>query len=560
MYTSDGLELLKAAMESTGSRSVDGSVNASTSTTAEGVWWSYEVQSLSQRFGAALTRHVARPGGGALVDIDLSESLGAAWSSVALVALVPAGYPWRAKPTVTVVDRRGALARERLVQLSQCVVDALARAAAAGGPAVFFAAERAAAMLPKYAGADLDTKDHVLIFRVFAALGDVDAAEAAFRRLGGRASSMMLNLLLLACAKAGQPERAALVIRDAHGLEKGQEERIVDVVSYNTAIKGFAQAGSVHGCFKCFHAMIEHGLEPDGITFSTLLDACVEHSSVGSTRSIVDALIAGGKERASTVCMLFLKTLVRASRLAKALELYDDMKASGVACADIATYSVLIKALVDQHDLEKALQLLEDLKAAGLSPDDIILTHLLEGCRHAGDHATGKRLFAEMVGSCVKPSEFTLVTMLKLHGRCGAHGEAHDLVAGWKDQHGSAPTVIHYTCLVSGCMRTRSYDQAWKAYQLMRSNGVAPDVTSLSTLLPGMAAAQRWDRVCEAAEAALLSTPPLKVPAEILNNALSQMVAAKESKGQTERLRGLMTNAGVTLSAPRTARPWRHAS
>jgi len=442
-----------------------------------------------------------------------------------------------------------------LVPQDRVVYSCLINAALEAG-----APERAAAMLPKYAGADLDTKDHVLIFRVFAALGDVDAAEAAFRRLGGRASSMMLNLLLLACAKAGQPERAALVIRDAHGLEKGQEERIVDVVSYNTAIKGFAQAGSVHGCFKCFHAMIEHGLEPDGITFSTLLDACVEHSSVGSTRSIVDALIAGGKERASTVCMLFLKTLVRASRLAKALELYDDMKASGVACADIATYSVLIKALVDQHDLERALRLLEDLKAAGLSPDDIVLTHLLEGCRHAGDHATGKRLFAEMVGSCVKPSEFTLVTMLKLHGRCGAHGEAHDLVAGWKDQHGSAPTVIHYTCLVSGCMRTRSYDQAWKAYQLMRSNGVAPDVTSLSTLLPGMAAAQRWDRVCEAAEAALLSTPPLKVPAEILNNALSQMVAAKESKGQTERLRGLMTNAGVTLSAPRTARPWRHAS
>ncbi|CAK0893987.1 unnamed protein product [Prorocentrum cordatum] len=160
MYTSDGLELLKAAMESTGSRSVDGSVNASTSTTAEGVWWSYEVQSLSQRFGAALTRHVARPGGGALVDIDLSESLGAAWSSVALVALVPAGYPWRAKPTVTVVDRRGALARERLVQLSQCVVDALARAAAAGGPAVFFAAERAAAMLREMWNADALVAQH----------------------------------------------------------------------------------------------------------------------------------------------------------------------------------------------------------------------------------------------------------------------------------------------------------------------------------------------------------------------------------------------------------------
>merc|ERR1740120_531933 len=257
---------------------------------------------------------------------------------------------------------------------------------------------------------------------------------------------------------------------------------------------------------------------------------------------------------------MLLRTLVRASRLTKAVELYDDMKASGIAPLDIATYSVMVKALVDQHDLERALQLLEDLKAAGLNPDDIILTHLLEGCRHAGDHALGKRLFAEMVGSRLKPSEYTLVTMLKLHGRCGAHKEAYDLVAGWKDQHGAAPTVIHYTCLVSGCLRTRSYDQAWAAYKLMCSSGVAPDVTSLSTLLPGMAAAQQWDRVLEAADAAFQSTPPLRVPAEILNNALSKMVAGGAPREHTERLRGLLRGAGVAVSAPRGAGPRRHAS
>jgi len=441
-----------------------------------------------------------------------------------------------------------------LVPQDRVVYSCLINAALEAG-----APERAAAMLPKYAGADLDTKDHVLIFRVFAALGDVDAAEAAFRRLGGRASSMMLNLLLLACAKAGQPERAALVIRDAHGLEKGQEERIVDVVSYNTALKGFARAGSVEECCRCFRALVEHGLEPDGITFSALLDACVECSSVSSTKATVDALLSIGRERSQSVCVMLLRTLARASRFTEAMELYDHMKSNGLAPSDVATSSVMIRALVDQHDLEKALQLLEDLKAAGLSPDDIILTHLLEGCRHAGDHALGKRLFAELVGGGLRPSEITLVAMLKLHGRCGAHEEAYDLVAGWKARHGAAPTVIHYTCLVSGCMRTRSYDQAWAAYELMRSSGVAPDVTTLSTLLPGMAASQRWDRVLEAADAALQSTPPLRVPSEILGSALSKMVAGGAPEEHTERLRGQLRNAGLAAAAPR-ARPWRPVS
>merc|ERR1719343_224253 len=164
------------------------------------------------------------------------------------------------------------------------------------------------------------------------------------------------------------------------------------------------------------------------------------------------------------------------------------MKRKKNAHPDIITYSVLIKALIDQHDLDRALGLVGDMAEAGIQPDDIILTHLLEGCRHVGNHELGKKLFSELLAGGLKPSEFSLVTMLKLHGRCGAHKEAYDLVAGWRDQHGAAPTVVHYTCLVSGCLLTRSYDQAWAAYKLMRSCGVAPDVTTLSTLLPGMVA------------------------------------------------------------------------
>merc|ERR1719333_1183677 len=84
------------------------------------------------------------------------------------------------------------------------------------------------------------------------------------------------------------------------------------------------------------------------------------------------------------------------------------------ATPDIVTYSVLIKACIDGHDLDRALRLLEDLRSAGRTPDDIILTHLLEGCRHAGNHALGKKLFSEMVDSGIKPSEYTLITMVKL--------------------------------------------------------------------------------------------------------------------------------------------------
>lgn len=411
------------------------------------------------------------------------------------------------------------------------------------------ASERAAAMLSRYGEADIDPKDHVLFFRTYVTLKDVDAAEGIFRKLGNDITTLMLNLLLLTCVNAKQPKRGLDFLREAHEVEHDLPEKVVDVVSYNTVIKGFAQASQPAECFGCLHQMIACGLEPDDITFGTLLDACIVDNDMGAAHEIVNLLMGSDRPMDTVMCTLFIKGLVRASCLPKALELYDEMKRRDGAHPDIVTYSVLIKALVDQHDLERALRLVEDMKCAGHNPDDIILTHLLEGCRHAGNHALGKRLFDEMLAAGVKPSEFTLVTMLKLHGRCGAHREAYDLVAGWEDQHGLKPSVIHFTCLMSGCLRTKNYDQAWAAYELMCENGVIPDGTAISTLLPGMVAAQQWDRVLALARQAFKASKQVTIPSETLNNALSQMLTAGGCGRQAEQLQALMQGGGVPVTA-----------
>jgi len=255
------------------------------------------------------------------------------------------------------------------------------------------------------------------------------------------------------------------------------------------------------------------------------------------------------------MCTLFIKGLVRAQKLPKAMELYEEMKKRSHEGArpDIVTYSVLIKAFVDAHDLERALMLVEDLTSAGHMPDDIILTHLLEGCRYVGNHALGKRLFDDMLAAGVKPSEFTLITMVKLHGRCGAHDEAYRLVAGWQEKHGLKPSVIHYTCLISGCLRTKNYDQAWNAYSLMMDVNVLPDETTMATLFPGMVAAQHWERVLSLAQHALRSSTRVNIAAETLNNGLSQMRMASGQAMQADLLQSMMQEAHVRVT-PRNAR------
>lgn len=417
--------------------------------------------------------------------------------------------------------------------------------------------DKAVSMLRGFEQTGLETNDYIVFFRTYVATDDLESAEAIYEQLGVNMSSIMLNLLLLICVNRGKPDLAWKHLCKAHELEKGLATPLVDRISYNTVLKGFALAGNPGQSFACLYEMRDHGLEPDDITLGTILDTCIVDNDFGAALKVADLLSNSDRPESGSdtvMCTLFIKGLVRLNCLPKALELYETMKRRENSHPDLVAYSVLIKACVDQHDLETALKIVEDMKAVGQSRDDIILTHLLEGCRHNSDANLGKKLFHDMIAQGVTPSEFTLITMLKLFGRCGAYDDAYKLVASWEKTYGSKPSIIHYTCLMSGCLRTKNYDQAWAAYKLMCEHRVSLDLTAVSTLLPGMVAAQQWDHVLTLVKHALQGPDPISIPIEILNNAYSQMLAAADRPDYVMHFRILMRSANIPITARRDTR------
>mmetsp|Transcript_50676 Transcript_50676/g.94638 ORF Transcript_50676/g.94638 Transcript_50676/m.94638 type:complete len:621 (-) Transcript_50676:17-1879(-) len=405
--------------------------------------------------------------------------------------------------------------------------------------------QRTPGMLSKFQQAGIAPKDHVLHFRCYVALGNVNDAEKLFHELDTQANTLMLNLLLLTCVNGHQPERALQILQSAHALEQGMQETLVDTVSYNTVMKGFAEARCRAGCFECMKSLLEHNLQPDEITLNSLLDACVAENDLLVANEVGELLLKSGKGLNRVMCTMFIKGFVRVGGLQKALAIYEAMKQRASLFPDIVAYSVLIKGLVDQHELDKALAIFQDMKANGQTPDDIILTHLLEGCRYDRNRELGRKIFQEMLDAGVHPSDVTLVTLLKLFGRCGAHQEALELVESWEKRFGNRPSVIHYTCLMSGCFYSRKYDNAWEAFELMLRNGVAPDETTISTMLPGMVASQQWDRVMTLARMALRK--PTSCPVEALNHALAQMRSCAPTV-LVKELQASMKAAGIPIS------------
>jgi pentatricopeptide repeat protein len=410
--------------------------------------------------------------------------------------------------------------------------------------------QEASEILSRYRQSDVEPKDWILFFRTYSAVCDVEAAEALFCEIGDAMTPLMLNLLLHTCVTAKQPERALACLHKANALEQGKDVRITNTVSYNTVIKGFAQHGQIERCLDCLNSLYEHGLEPDDATLAVLVDVCIHEKGASVADRLVQLLKQASAPSTTVMCTHFLKLLIKTNRIEDAMKLYQDMKFSEQTRPDVVTCSILIKAFVGSRDLHRAMAVVDDMIALGCAPDDMILTRLLEGHRQAGLCEEGVRVFERFVTIGVKPSEHSILTLLKLYGVSGNHEAAYSIVDLCEQCFGTRLSVIHYTCLMSGALRSRSYDQAWKAYLLMLSKGVKLDETAVSILLPGLVAAQRWDRVLElVASAVKETTPALKIPAETLNNAIGQMLCGQASRDDVHRLQLLVESAGVPITA-----------
>merc|ERR1719491_906665 len=181
-------------------------------------------------------------------------------------------------------------------------------------------AHRAEEMLPTYKKCDIDVKEYILFFRTYVALGKPEDAEATFHMLGERTTTLMLNLLLLACINQKQLERAMSCIQKAHELECGKKEPIVNIVSYNTIIKGYVQAGMLEECWNVVHILTERGLEPDDVTLSTLLDPRLIGNNLSLAETIVELTKIRKAPKSIFICTNVMKILIRVGKLDEAAE------------------------------------------------------------------------------------------------------------------------------------------------------------------------------------------------------------------------------------------------
>ena len=273
---------------------------------------------------------------------------------------------------------------------------------------------------------------------------------------------------------------------------------------------------------------------PDDITINSVVDSYISRNNVEQAIAVFRCLKSAqttpdGSVLPMSTYNIFLKSFAKSHKVDQAVEIYQDMKSvyKTVRGPDLIAFSMLIKALCENCNVETALEVVQDMYTSELNVDDIITCHLLEGCRKISNTQLGIDIFDRyVVSGKIHPSEYSLVNMLKLLGRGNLHDQAFQLVRTWHEKYGQQPGVIHYTCLMSGCVRSRQIDKAWAAYRLMISNEVKPDAHTLSTICMGLLTTRKWDWILHVINDAKKQTPPVKMDPKLFETIIQRASAA----------------------------------
>merc|ERR1719420_796371 len=166
-------------------------------------------------------------------------------------------------------------------------------------------------------------------------------------------------------------------------------------------------------------------------------------------------------------------------------QLLADMKAANIS-PDQITYGTLVKGHCLSGSVDQALEILAEMRAEGkYQPDEILYNCLLDGCAKEHRLEDAMALYEEMKQAGVKPSNFTLCTLVKLLGRARRLPQAFAIVEELSTKGGLKPNIQVFTCLLQACIHNRQLHRALELHDEIIAAKCEPDQKTYTALARG---------------------------------------------------------------------------
>jgi len=285
-------------------------------------------------------------------------------------------------------------------------------------------------------------------------------------------------------------------------MEEATEAGMADVVTYNTLMKAYAQAGDL----KRAHATIEKmrclggAIAPNCVTFNELIDATVRCNGGAGVWALVDEMKACGISPNHVTCAILLKSIQRGSR-PRDVERTLAVMASMEDAVDEVLLSSACEACVRANRMDLLARVLERQRG----PRKIMLKgahcfgSILRAYGFLGDLRGAWTTWREMRAQRTVLTSVTIGCMVEALVTNGDAEAGYDLIHEMLADPEGKPLVnaVIYCSVLKGFSHQKKFDRVWAVYDEMIAGKVPFSVTSYNALIDACARSCDMGRVQE---------------------------------------------------------------
>ncbi|KAK7303413.1 hypothetical protein RJT34_14319 [Clitoria ternatea] len=279
------------------------------------------------------------------------------------------------------------------------------------------------------------------------------------------------------------PDTASFVLRYfLNEVRHNRDEKDQQVILYNVTLKVFRKCKDFEGAEKLFDEMLQRGIKPNNITFSTLISCASLAGVPDKAVQWFEKMPGFGCEPDGITCSAMVYAYARTNNADMALNLYDRAKAEKW-CLDAATFSALIKMHSMFGNYDECLKLHQEMKVLGVKPNLVTYNTLLGAMLRAKWPQQAKAIYREMISNGVSPDFITHASLLEVYAR--AHCSKDALVL-YEEMKGSGVDMSSdlYNKLLATCANVGFIGEAVKIFEDMKSSGTCrPDSWTFSSLI-----------------------------------------------------------------------------
>ncbi|CAJ1962688.1 unnamed protein product [Sphenostylis stenocarpa] len=254
------------------------------------------------------------------------------------------------------------------------------------------------------------------------------------------------------------------------------------VVLYNVTMKVFREVRDFEGVEKLFDEMLQRGVNPNIITFSTIISSAsmcfLPHKAV----EFFEKMPSFGVEPDKNIAPFMIRAYATSGNADMALKLYDRAKAEKWR-VDTGVFSALIKMCGVLENFDGCLTVYNDMKVLGVKPNMVTYNTLLYAMGRAKRALDAKAIYEEVINSGFSPSWATYAALLQAYCKARFREDALRVYKEMKEK-GLDVDVVLYNMLFDMCADVGCLDEAVEIFEDMKSSGTCqPDYLTYSCLI-----------------------------------------------------------------------------